>query len=81
MTVKDLKELLNEVDENLTVMFSSTGEFHIPSKEDSGVITFGDACDKEGNEIEDTFTEEEMTFFVLVTSNLAGLSVEELQKL
>lgn len=53
MTVKKLKELLSEVDENLSVVtFSRKSKIILPVKDAIGA-TFTDACDKDGNLLPD----------------------------
>ena len=75
MTKKELKDLLaekqddmtQEEDDNLIVMFSSDGDFYIPSVEDSGFTEFLDECDKDGNVISEGV---KARVFALVTSEL-----------
>ena len=52
MTVKKLKELLSEVDENLNVLVFD-GESNIKNIKDANKTTFVDACDKDGNLLPD----------------------------
>lgn len=52
MTVKKLKELLSEVDENLNVLVFD-GESDIKNIKDASKTTFSDACDKDGNLLPD----------------------------
>lgn len=67
MLVKELKELLKDADDNLTVMFSNDGTFHVPSFEESGVSTFGEPCDENGTPLEVEYNEDDMTFFLIVS--------------
>ena len=48
MKVKKLKELLNEVDENMTIVIFS-GDNELKSIKDGGKSVFVGACDEEGN--------------------------------
>lgn len=48
MTVKKLKELLDEVDENMTIVIFN-GENELKNIKDASKSTFTGACDEEGN--------------------------------
>lgn len=48
MTVKQLKELLNEVDENITVVIFN-GDNELKNIKDASKSIFVGACDEEGN--------------------------------
>ena len=48
MTVKQLKELLNEVDENITVVIFN-GDNELKNIKDASKSIFAGACDEEGN--------------------------------
>lgn len=48
MKVKQLKELLNEVDENMTIAIFN-GENELKNIKDASKSTFTGACDEEGN--------------------------------
>ena len=48
MTVKQLKELLNEVDENITVVIFN-GDNELKNIKDASKSIFSGACDEEGN--------------------------------
>ena len=48
MTVKQLKELLNEVDENVTVVIFN-GDNELKNIKDASKSIFVGACDEEGN--------------------------------
>ena len=48
MTVKQLKELLNEVDENITVVIFN-GDNELKNIKDANKSIFVGACDEEGN--------------------------------
>ena len=48
MKVKQLKELLNEVDENITVVIYD-GDNELKNIKDASKSTFSGACDEEGN--------------------------------
>jgi hypothetical protein len=77
MTVKELKQLLDGVDENLTVFVFTGDQMDYLSPELSGVSTFGEACDEHGNSIEETLTEEERTFFILFPKTFENDVVSE----
>ena len=50
MKVKELKEILNQVDENLeVVLFDSQENNFVIDKESTGEVTFSGGCDSEGN--------------------------------
>lgn len=68
MTVKDLKNLLDGVDESLHVLMCCNGEtFHSVNDKDSGIITFGEPCDKDGNPISEEFPDaKDITVFGLI---------------
>lgn len=54
MKVKKLKELLEQVDENLEiVVYDDEDIVHTINSEDSGEVTFSGACDEEGNLLPD----------------------------
>jgi|688.fasta_scaffold533196_3 hypothetical protein len=54
MKVRDLKKLLENVDENLDVIcFADEGEGFYPSVEFSGDSVFTGSCDENGNPIDD----------------------------
>ena len=48
MKVKQLKELLNEVDENITVVIFN-GDNELKNIKDASKSIFAGACDEEGN--------------------------------
>lgn len=48
MKVKKLKELLNEVDENMTIVIFN-GDNELKNIKDASKSTFTGACDEEGN--------------------------------
>ena len=48
MTVKQLKELLSKVDENITVVIFN-GDNELKNIKDASKSTFVGACDEEGN--------------------------------
>ena len=48
MTVKQLKELLSKVDENLNVVIYD-GDNELKNIKDAGKSTFTGACDEDGN--------------------------------
>ena len=48
MKVKKLKDLLNEVDENVTVVIFN-GDNELKNIKDAGKSIFAGACDEEGN--------------------------------
>ena len=48
MTVKQLKELLSKVDENITVVIFN-GDNELKNIKDAGKSIFVGACDEEGN--------------------------------
>ena len=86
MLVKELRNLLNDIPENISkedfdnleVMFSSTGEFFNPCMENSGLIEFSGYCDEDGNDIEDDDFPENIKAFALLSCGFAEAS--ELQK-
>lgn len=54
MTVKQLKETLNEVDENLEVLvYDNEDTLHNIDELNVGEVTFSGACDEQGNLIPD----------------------------
>lgn len=54
MTVKQLKEILSEVDENLKVLIlDNKYTIHTIDEINTGEVTFSGACDKKGNLIPD----------------------------
>jgi hypothetical protein len=66
MTVKDLKQLLTDADDSLEVMVYTGEAFDFVNTELSGVSLFGEPCDEHGNPVEETLSEKELTFFVLI---------------
>lgn len=55
MTVKQLKEILNEVDENLEVLvYDKEDILHNIDELNVGEVTFQGACDEQGNLIPDS---------------------------
>ena len=56
MTIEDLKEMIQFLPDDMMVCFSIDGEnFISPCLKESGVIEFGEPCDKDGKPIEDGF--------------------------
>lgn len=55
MKVKELKELLNEADENLEVVIFDSQEDNnfVIDEESSGEVTFSGGCDSEGDLLPD----------------------------
>ncbi len=54
MKIRELRELLNQVDENLeVVLFDSQENNFIIDKESTGEATFSGRCDSEGNLLPD----------------------------
>lgn len=58
MTVKQLKETLNEVDENITVFVCNKNNENLEIDINNvGEVTFSGACDEQGNLIPDGMDE------------------------
>lgn len=54
MTVRQLKEILNKVDENLEVLvYDNEDTLHNIDELNVGEVTFSGACDEQGNLIPD----------------------------
>lgn len=68
MKVKDLKELLNGVDDNMDVLVCANGEsFEMVNEDESGIVTFGEPCNEDGSPIEDLKGHEGPTVFALIS--------------
>ena len=73
MTVQELREMVTTLPEGLTqdefdkleVRLTNGEVFDCIDSENSGVITFSDACDENGNEIKSDGFEDEITLFCL----------------
>jgi hypothetical protein len=74
MKVKNLKELLNNIPENMTqeqfdelnVLVSTGDVFIIPDEKESGVISFTGTCDEHGNELPEDQHTPEITAFAII---------------
>lgn len=75
MKVRDLRKLLEGVDENLDVMcFSESGEGFMPSIDFSGYSVFSGMCDENGNPVDDGVGD--VKLFALMDSD--GYELEKL---
>ena len=66
MKVKDLKDLLLDVDNELDVLISMDGNFDSPDLNISGIIDFGPLCDEDGNELDEQPKESFKAFGLLM---------------
>ena len=68
MKVKELKEMLNQADDNLEVVIFDSQEDNnfVIDKESSGEVTFSGVCDSEGNLLTDGDDEKyDVTVFLI----------------